>query len=56
MPNSRKKTKKYLSAWVPQELRAQLEALAKRTGKPLSSLVEEILRQEVEKHDRKDAP
>jgi predicted transcriptional regulator len=53
MPNKRKAGKRALSTWVPEELKQELERLARSRGVPLSAVVEEILRDELDRETGK---
>jgi len=48
MPNQRKEGQRAITAWVPEELRDELKRMAASRGVPLSTLVEELLRNELE--------
>ena len=52
MPNKRSDDKQYLSAWIDQDLKAELKEMAKERGVSLTDLVNEVMR-EAAKH-RKD--
>lgn len=43
MPNARKKGKKFVGAWVPNKLYADLHRAAKHTGQPASEIIDALL-------------
>lgn len=49
MPNKRKKTKRGISVYVPDEIKRALVAEAERRGIPMSKLVTELYRAELER-------
>lgn len=52
MANQRKQGKKQVNSWVSEELAERIRQLAEQEGKPVSKIVEEILRQQVEKYEK----
>ena len=47
MPNQRMKGRKSVSAWVPVELKREIERLAAAWGVPVSQVVEKLLSKEL---------
>lgn len=54
MPNQRKKGKKSISAWAPEELHRRLQAIADEKGMPLSDVVLWIVKEELPKYEYED--
>jgi len=48
MPNKRKKTKDQLNAWVQKKLKEDIKKLASYENIPVSSMVERLLREQVD--------
>ena len=49
MPNVRSTDKLFISAWVPKELRKELEAIARREGKSMTEVMTEVLDETLKK-------
>jgi len=52
MPRQRKKGKEPISAWISEELKKKLDEIAAREKKPLSQVVENILKEQAAKYGK----
>ena len=54
MPNVRKEGKKSISAWIYEDDKAALQEFAKERGIPLSDLLDELIKEKLDRLKKKN--
>jgi|TARA_B100001250_G_scaffold338858_1_gene306032 hypothetical protein len=54
MPNVRKEGKKSISAWIYEDDKAALQKFAKERGIPLSDLLDELIKEKLDRLKKKN--
>ena len=54
MPNVRKEGKKRISAWIYEDDKAALQKFAKERGIPLSDLLDELIKEKLDRLKKKN--
>ena len=54
MPNVRKEGKKSISAWIYEDDKAALQRFAKERGIPLSDLLDELIKEKLDRLKKKN--